>query len=93
MEESRKFLQRVVFRQITTLFTVSEMLECGHRFESLGLVGGDPLIAKHRSCSKCASLSALPPKKPVTSIGVRGCQSKVSGGSRYDPPPLFKPKE
>ena len=66
---SSRFLQRVEFREIKTFFTVSEMLECGHRFESLGQVGADPLTARHRVCQKCAqAASLLPPKKPAQAV-------------------------
>jgi len=62
-------LRRVVLREIRTLYVVSEMLECGHRFDSETLLA-DPLVAKHRSCAKCAALIALPPNKkpPMTAL-------------------------
>lgn len=76
-KSSRKFLQRVVHREIRTHYTVSEMLECGHRFESLSLLA-DPLTAKHRDCAKCAQLvsAALPPKKPATSVTGKTAESQ-----------------
>jgi len=58
MGESR---QKVLYREITTYYGVSEMLECGHRYESLTLLA-DSLVAKHRVCPKCQQ--ALPQKKP-----------------------------
>jgi len=64
---NRSFLKQVVQRDIRTFFSISEMLECGHSFESLTLLA-DPLTAKHRVCPKCAQAAALPPKKPVTSV-------------------------
>jgi hypothetical protein len=81
MSNSR-FLMRVVAREVRTLYTVSEMLECGHRYESLALLS-DPLTAKHRICAKCAQALAIPPKKPSTSVLPQGYSQglrKVSGG-------------
>jgi hypothetical protein len=65
-------LQRVVFREIIPLYRVSEMLECGHRFESEILLA-DPLIAKYRHCQQCSpvfqsSHTSTPRKKPSQSV-------------------------
>lgn len=79
---SRLFLQRVVHRDVRTHYTISEVLECGHRFESLMLLS-DSLVAKHRICEKCAQAAALPAKKSpasVTSFPVAQREGKVSGG-------------
>jgi hypothetical protein len=66
MSSSRQFLRKIEFREIRTFYTVSEMLECGHRFESEVLFLADPLVAKHRVCPKCAQAASLleVPKKP-----------------------------
>jgi len=72
---SNQFLQRVIHREIRTFYSISEMLECGHRFESLGLLA-DPLTARHRICPKCQAKCApktiqplaCVPKKPSASI-------------------------
>jgi hypothetical protein len=61
-KRSPRQLRRVTHREIRTFYEISEMLECGHRYESLSLLS-DPLIAKHRDCQACA---ALPLKKPVS---------------------------
>jgi hypothetical protein len=66
MSSSHQFLRQIVCREIRTLYSVSEMLECGHRFESLSLLS-DPLIAKRRVCPVCsqaASLLQIPRKPP-----------------------------
>ena len=65
MSSSHQFLRKVVCREIRTLYSVSEMLECGHRFESLSLLT-DPLVAKHRVCPTCSQAASLleVPKKP-----------------------------
>ncbi len=63
----QRHLQKVIFREVKTFFSVSEMLACGHRVESLGQVSADPLIAKHRICLQCARAASTPtaiPKKP-----------------------------
>jgi hypothetical protein len=66
-------LKRVIHRDVTTHYSISEMLECGHRYESLALLA-DPLIAKHRVCYTCARDAAgpvpLPPKKQPESAPV-----------------------
>lgn len=59
-----RYLRRVSHRFVRTHYTISEMLECGHRFESLVLLT-DPLTAKWRTCPQCAKQVALPEKKPV----------------------------
>jgi hypothetical protein len=59
-------LKRVVCRDVRTHYTISEMLECGHRYESLALLA-DPLIAKRRACPKCCLVASPPPKKPAIS--------------------------
>jgi hypothetical protein len=64
MKRTHRQLRQVVQRDIQTHYTVSEVLECGHRFESLTLLG-DPLTAKRRVCPACEQLIALPPKKPA----------------------------
>jgi hypothetical protein len=64
---SHQFLRRIEFREVRTFYSICEMLECGHRFESEVLLA-DPLIAKHRICQQCARAVALPPKKPVTKV-------------------------
>ena len=81
-KSSRQFLQQVEFREIKTLYSVSEMLSCGHRFESLSLLA-DPLTAKHRVCEKCAQLvsAALPPKKPATSVTGKTVESQRKASS------------
>jgi hypothetical protein len=65
MSSSHQFLRQIVCREIRTLYTVSEMLECGHRFESLTLLT-DPLVAKRRVCPTCSQAASLLeiPKKP-----------------------------
>jgi hypothetical protein len=60
---SRQFLTRIIHRDVKTHYTISEVLECGHRYESLTLLS-DPLVAKHRICEKCAQVA----KKPSTSV-------------------------
>jgi hypothetical protein len=62
-----QLLRKVAYREVKTFFSVSEMLECGHRFETLGQVGCDPLTAKHRHCAKCAA-ALLALKKPSSSL-------------------------
>ena len=80
-----KFLRKVLHRDVKTFYTISEVLECGHRFDGLTLLA-DPLVAKYRSCPACAKAIQFPPKKaPQSEKEVRDRQSKVSGG-RYDPP-------
>jgi hypothetical protein len=75
---SGRVMQRVVFREVKTFYSISEMLECGHRVENFGMVQADPLTAKHRNCPQCEK--ALPQKKPVASVR-RGADGlgKVSG--------------
>jgi hypothetical protein len=58
MSSSHQFLRQIVCREIRTLYTVSEMLECGHRFESLTLLT-DPLVAKRRVCPTCSQAASL----------------------------------
>ena len=69
MEQSSRFLRKVLHREVRTHYTISEMLECGHRFESLTLMG-DSLTAKHRTCPKCAQAISLPLRKPAASAAV-----------------------
>jgi hypothetical protein len=76
MSNSSQYLRLIVCREIRTFYSVSEMLDCGHRFESEVLLA-DPLIAKRRSCAKCASLSATSPKKPAQSV--RSMPTKEAG--------------
>jgi len=64
----KRYLRKIAYREVKTFFSVSEMLECGHRFESLGQVAADPLTARHRVCAQCANAIALPPKKPSASF-------------------------
>lgn len=63
MSPASRSLKRVVHREVKTHYIVSEMLECGHYYESLGMQAADPLIAKHRVCQRCAKIATLPPKK------------------------------
>ena len=77
MGRSSHFRQRVVHREVKTHYTISEMLECGHRHESLMLLA-DSLTARHRVCEKCASTAQ---KKPSASILPHNLwPRKVSGG-------------
>ena len=80
MSKPRQFLRQIVCREIKTLYTVSEMLECGHRFESETLLA-DALIAKRRICPKCgqAAASLEIPKK-----------ANGSGGSTKSLPALLQ---
>ena len=81
---NRSLLRQVIHREIRTHFTVSEMLECGHRFESLSLLA-DPLTAKHRACPKCAEhagTESLPPKKPSVSAPGVTCEAHARAVDR-----------
>ena len=59
--------QKVLHRDIHTFYSVSEVLACGHRYESLTLLA-DSLTAKHRTCPKCAQSIPVAPKKPSASF-------------------------
>jgi hypothetical protein len=61
------FLRKVVHRDVRTLYSISELLECGHRYEPLSLLA-DSLTASKRECRQCAALVALPPSKPSSSV-------------------------
>lgn len=82
-ESSRKFLRRVIQRDIRTHYTVSEMLECGHYFESFGMIAADPLTAKHRNCQKCAKQFSELTKKPPTPVP---SPTYLRDSRRYEPP-------
>lgn len=82
MASSRAFLQRVVHREIKTHYSVSEMLECGHYHESLGMVAADPLTAKYRVCQKCATRFAE--KKPPATV--KPSPNYLRHPEAYEPP-------
>jgi hypothetical protein len=56
-------LRRVIHREVKTYYTISEILDCGHRFENL-LLAADPLIARHRACPRCAMMAGGEKKLP-----------------------------
>ena len=62
----RRHLRQVIHREVKPYYEISEILECGHRFESLILLA-DPLIARHRVCPLCV-LIADGSKKPAQSV-------------------------
>ena len=66
MSSSHQFLRKIEFREARTFYSICEVLECGHRYESLSLLA-DPLTAKRRvcpTCSQAASLLEVPKKSP-----------------------------
>ena len=78
MRKASRPLQRVVHREVRTHYTVTEILECGHRYDSLALLA-DPLTAQRRACPQCAQAAALPPKKPATSVRSQWLRSNRNG--------------
>jgi hypothetical protein len=81
----REFLRRVVQREIRTSYSVSETLECGHRYESLKLLA-DSLTANHRECVECSrQVQKFPPQSAA-----KRSPAFVRDPARFDPPPLKK---
>lgn len=76
---NRPLLRQVIHREVKTHYTISEILECGHRYESLALMG-DPLVAKRRACRQCTqALQVLcGGKKPAQSELFRPSEWKAA---------------
>jgi hypothetical protein len=76
---STRHLRQVIQRDVRTHYTISEVLECGHRYESLVLLS-DSLTAKYRTCITCAKQMspALPPAKPAMSAVLPGTRRDLA---------------